>query len=191
MEIYNIVSWVELLNIIILARIIFIGIKKGFIVEFFKFSGILFSVFIAAHYYSGLAEFFQNSLLNLNVTVYQAIAFVLLWSAGVGLFKLMRDGLLVLFVIEAKPVIDRWGGGIIAVARGILTASLFTFVLVLSNLTVVSNVPSSTLSRKFLAHVVPNTYQFIFDGFIVKFFSDEKLNQETFIVVNPPKEEKK
>ncbi len=50
MDFLKSLNWVDILMALVFARIIFIGIKTGFMIEFFKFWGVLFSTVISLHY---------------------------------------------------------------------------------------------------------------------------------------------
>ena len=49
------INWIDVALAFLFIRMIFIGVKNGFISEFFKFLGVVTAVFVSLHYYSFLA----------------------------------------------------------------------------------------------------------------------------------------
>ena len=46
------INWIDVALVFLLIRMIFVGVKNGFISEFFKFLGIVVAAFISLHFYS-------------------------------------------------------------------------------------------------------------------------------------------
>ncbi len=174
-EILKNINWVDLLIFFISMRIIYIGTKNGFVIEFFKWLGILFTIFITFHYYSELAKLLQSRL-PISESIAQSLCFGLLWALLSLIFKLIREGLMLMLKMEAHPLLDKWGGLLVSILRSILIGSLvLVFLRVLGVEYITKNVKKSFVNS-YLFDISPKVYEAGYDGFINKFFPSEKLN---------------
>ncbi len=185
------INWVDVAMLILLIRIVFIGVKTGFVTELFKLFGILCAVFIGLHYYSGLSAFIAKktgwSLNWLEITF-----FVLLVVVLVIIIKYLRDGFLILFKFETTHAgFNQWGAGILSVVRAVFLASLIMYGMLLSNLEFLQRQTFSSTSQKLALKVAPNTYFFIYRNFIGKVFTEERLNEDVFKVISPNSDDRK
>src|SRR3989338_2922691 len=96
MDLLNRLNWVDILVWGILGRIVYIGIKQGFVTEFFKLLGVTFAVFFTLHYYSSFSKFLQKSI-HFPESMTNIFCFALLWATAVITFKFIRDGITLLF----------------------------------------------------------------------------------------------
>ena len=179
LDILKNINWVDILIGAISIRIIYIGTKNGFIVEFFKWIGVLFSIFITFHYYSNLAKILQSRL-PISGSIAQSLCFVLLWSLVFLMFKLIREGMMLMLKIQAHSLLDKWGGLLVSILRSILIGSLvLVFLQVLGVEYITKNVRKSFLND-YLFDIAPKVYEVSYDGFVDKFFPSEKLNLAVF-----------
>ncbi len=168
-------NWIDILLAVIALRIIFIGFKRGVVVEFFKLLGTVFAVFITLHYYSSLSRVFQN-FLRLPSGFADFLCFAILWIVVVIVFKLIRDGFLILLKIEAHSIFERWGSLFFSVVRVLLVGSLTVLFLRVVNLEYFNAHLQESLFSQKLAQIAPQVYEKSFNGFISKFFPTEELN---------------
>ena len=176
--------------VIIMARIVYIGIKTGFIIEFFKLAGILLAVFLLLHYYSSLAVIVPDRV-PISKAGAQIFFFVLLWSAITFVFRLIREGVLLLFSVEANKKIDQWGGGILAVVRGLVICSLTLFLLLLAKSHYIEKLVKTSIAQRCVLNISVGIYTAVHNGFVSKFFPDEKINEEALAVVKTIKVKRK
>lgn len=170
-------NWIDLVVGLIFVRIIFVGINTGFVIEFFKFLGTLFTVFVCLHYFSplsGLLTSFTSSPLVIAVCV----TFLLFWLFLFLLCKIIRDGLLMVFSIEAQAFVDKWGGALVALARACLVASMVLFFFLLTENSYLEGMTARSLSGRYLAPVSPGVYRTIHESLVAKLFSGDRLNSE-------------
>jgi uncharacterized membrane protein required for colicin V production len=178
-DIVSQLNWVDVLIIVIFIRIIFIGIKKGFMVEFFKLGGILCAIFVSLHYYSKLSDLVtSHSPLPTNFA--DLICLVSVSVLVLILFRLFRDGILALIKIHVHNVLDRWGSLALSLIRGIFVTSLVILIIFLSTIEYFKKSVDSSFSKPYLLNISPRTYAFIFENIFSKFSSDEKLNLKIF-----------
>src|SRR4051812_18706090 len=112
------INWVDIGLLFLLVRIIFIGVKNGFITEFFKFLGVLTAVFVSLHYYSGLSAWLAQKT-GFSGAFWEMVTLLALWFILMTAFKFLRDGILMLFKMETTHQgFDKYAGGVLAVGRG-------------------------------------------------------------------------
>ena len=177
------INWVDVAMLVLLIRIVFIGVKNGFVTEFFKLFGILLAVLIGLHYYSSIAAFIAKKT-GWPIDWLGFMFFVLLVVILVIAVKYLRDGFLVIFKFETTHAgFNQWGAGILSVVRALFLASLIMYGMLLSNVEFLQKQTFTSISHKLALKVAPNTYFFIYKNFIGKIFLEEKLNENVVKVV--------
>jgi len=181
MEILSQLNWVDILLLGICARVIFIGVNRGIVVELIKGIGTLFTVFITIHYYSGISAFLQGKA-SLLAELADFVSFGFLWLIMALVFKFVRDGFLILLKIETHSFLDRWGSLFISVGRALLLCSLSVLFLRLSGIEYLKSNTEKSFSGVRIAKLAPKVYESSYNGFISKFFPSEELNKAIFKV---------
>ena len=176
----NNVNWVDLLIVLLLGRVVYIGIKKGFAVEAFKCIGVLSAAFFTLHYYSAFSKALEGRIPVPPANV-DIVSYVFLWAFVIFAFKLIRNGVEVLFKMQAHPMLDMWGGLVLSVGRGFLLCSMTVLLLRLSGIGDFKKTTEASLSGSRLVVVAPKIYESIYNGFISKFFPSESLNTAAII----------
>ena len=171
------INWIDVLMPVIVLRVLFIGLKAGFITEAFKLLGTIFSVFIILHYYYRVGGAFPEKL-HLSKTWILVISFVALWGLVTFIFKLIRAGLLIIFSVETQKLVDRWGGGVLASARALIVCGLAFYLIILMGLGSEQRMVKASISRRCFGQVATGVYAMVYYGLVRKFFPDEKINNE-------------
>ncbi len=183
-HILAIINWVDVAILVLLIRIVFIGVKTGFVTELFKLLGIFFAVFVGFHYYTSLAVFLAKKT-NWPLDILEFVFFVLLVFLVVLFIKFLRDGFLMIFKFETTHAgVNQWGSGVFSIIRALFLASLIMFGLLLSRLEWLQKETMTSISQKLALKVAPNTYSYLFNNFVGKVFSKEKLNKDVIEVVS-------
>ena len=183
------VNWMDILIVLVSVRIIYTGIKHGFIIEFFKLIGVFSALFITFHYYTGLAKILEDHT-AVPESFADFLCFGLLWAAVILAFKLIRDGLMLLFKVEAVSLVDQWGGLLLSILRGALTGSLILIFLQVSGMEYWKNNAKKSFFNPYLGGLSPEIYKATYDGMVSKFFPTEKLNLAVFKIKNEKSESK-
>ncbi len=175
-------NWVDVLIVIILARICYISIKIGFVSEIFKLFGLLFSLYLACHYYTVVSDLIGNRA-NVRspssimpVEFLDFMVFIVLIFVGYGIFVLLRETLGKLIHTEAVDTLNRWGGLCVGFIRGILLASLIVFILTIMSISYFKNSVYQSYFGHRLFYVTPTLYGAMWKGIISKFMGFEKYN---------------
>ncbi len=93
------INWIDILLVCVCARAVFIGFKTGFITEFFKTTGLLFSIFVTLNYYTTLTVLFAAQVTLFELPMVAILMFLALWGATTYVFKLVREGLMMVFLL--------------------------------------------------------------------------------------------
>lgn len=178
-------NWIDIFFIILLLRICYIAFKNGIVSEFFKFLGTLLAVYIAMHYYTALSDFLSERFgidKKIPLEFLDFACFILLaiiaYLAGI----LFRQAFSRLIKLEAVPRLNKWGGFVIGIARGVLLAGLFVFILSISTIKYLHDKVGDSYFGARLIKVAPATYSRIWYGFMSKFMTGEKFNKTGFEV---------
>ena len=178
------INWVDVAMLVLLIRIVFIGVKTGFVTELFKLLGVLSAVFLGLHYYTLLAVFIAKKT-SWPLDILEFVFFVFLVCLIVLAVKYLRDGFLVIFKFEtAHEGVNQWGSGILSVIRALLLASIIMFGFLLSHVEWLQKETMTSISHKLALKAAPNTYSFLYNNFVGKIFAREKFNQEVFSVIS-------
>jgi uncharacterized membrane protein required for colicin V production len=175
-------NWIDILLAVVCVRAVFIGVKTGFIVEFFKSIGLVFSVFIALHYYSTLTVLAASQITIFELPTIAILIFLLLWLFTTTAFKLIREGILMVFSVQAHPGVDKWGGAFLSALRGVVVCAMVFYVLLLSYNPGVIRMAKNSLSRYAVSYLSTGIYAGIYKGFVIKFFPAEKISEEALLV---------
>ena len=160
------INWIDAALAFLLIRMIFVGVKNGFISEFFKFLGVVAAVFVSLHYYSFLAAWVAVKT-NLSCDYWDLVIFAGLWVAVTFFFKFFRDGILFLFKVETNHKgFDKYAAGIVAVARGILVCSLTIFLILLTHNGPVTRMTLRSYSYKIAGRAAVSTYSFLYNNLV-------------------------
>jgi len=179
------INWIDLGLAVLLIRMIFVGVKNGFVSEFFKFLGVVVAVFVSLHYYSFLAAWVAEKT-NLSCDYWDLVMFAGLWVAVTLFFKLLGDGILLLFKVETTHKgFDKYAAGIMAVVHGILVCSLTIFLILLAHNGPVTRMTLSSYSYKIAGRAGVNTYSFLYNNLVDKLFAGEHYNTAAPKVLHP------
>lgn len=172
-------NWVDIFILILIIRITYIGIKRGLVTELFKILGTILSIFLSMHYYPKLGNFIhERSPLPLGFADF--ISFLALVIMGHLFFLMLRTTFLLLVRIEPQNILNKWGGLILGILRGLLAVSLFISILCLSTIKYFEKSAKRSFSSNYLSKIAPKTYEFLFDNLFIKFSPKERLNEEIF-----------
>ncbi|MFH1201960.1 MAG: CvpA family protein [Candidatus Omnitrophota bacterium] len=183
-------NWIDILVLTIILRTSYIGLRRGFVIEFFKGIGLFFGLFISLHYYSKLTEFL-NKLTPVPADFLEPLVLLSILILIVLGFKFIRDAILLLFKIEPKTYLDRWGGAFLGIVRSVLVASLVLLGLVFFPIDYFKKSIFGSTMGVTLVKVAPRVYESSFENFFRLFFPQEELNKAIFIKLEKKESPKK
>ncbi len=156
-------------------RLVYIGVKQGFVTEFFKLLGAFFSAFITLHYYRFISNLIGGRI-NLPQGLSDFIAFCFLWGIISLVFMLIRQGFAVLFKVEAHSAFDKWGGGVLGILRAAVICSLAILMIRTLNMDYFNKNLAKSLTAPKVAGFAITIYTMSYDSVISKFFAAEEFN---------------
>lgn len=172
-------NWVDIFVILFFLRTLYIGLKRGFVVEFFKLLGVLVAVVVSLHYYTRIGDFL-NAKSPLPLDFADFISLLVLASLITLLFKFIRDGFTVLFKTEVKSSINKAGGFLFSSLRAFALGSLILILMFSTTLTYFKDSIRNSFSQGIFLKIAPRIYSTCFENIMVKFFPNEQLNTSIF-----------
>lgn len=181
MDILKQLNWVDIFVIIILFRIGYIALQNGLPAELFKFLGSLSAIYLSLHYYTTLSDWiggrFFVSREKMPLEFLDFLCFVSLASLGYIIFVALRQTFSRFIKMEAGPKLNKWGGLVLGLVRGLCLSSLIVFMLVISSISYLKNSIINSYSGVRLFKLAPATYNRLWLGLMSKFMNKEKFNQ--------------
>ncbi|MFH0762767.1 MAG: CvpA family protein [Candidatus Omnitrophota bacterium] len=180
------INWVDICLAILLLRICYIAVKNGFPQEVFKIFGVIAAVFLSMHYYLFLSELIRDRLgLGLESTALRSLEFFVFLTLVIlsqFFFVILRKIFSKALKVEVLPTLNKWGGFILGVARGLLLGSLLMFIMLLSGADFLNKGVKESYSGKYIVGVAPAVYCSLWQGFLSKLFTGDKLNDSVLEV---------
>ena len=174
-DILSNINFIDAVMGLIIIRCIYSGATAGLVIEFFKLLGTIFATFITLHYFTAFAEFLTR-MVSFPSNVAELIAFVVLWMIVVLIFKVVRDGWMLLIKTEAQESFNKAGGALTGIFRGVLVVGLTTLLLLLAGNKYLIKSIKTSFSGMYLSHFSISVYESCYDNFVNKFFPKEKKN---------------
>lgn len=184
-ELINKINWVDIFVIIIFLRTLYIGLRRGLVVEFFKLSGVFCASILSFHYFPHIGNFL-NAKTPLPLDLADFIGLLFLSSLIILLFKFIREGFTAFIKTEVKTALDRWLGFIFSGLRAFILSSLILVILFFTNITYLQASIKNSFSQRFILNLAPRLYSSSFENLMVKFLPNEQLNTALFDRLEPP-----
>ena len=171
-------NFLDFIILIVAFRICYIAAKTGLSFEIFKFLGVIFSIYIALHYYVSLSDLIQRRFFYevMPVEFMDFLIFILLILIGYLFFVILRNLLSRFIKLDPLSKINQLLGLILGIGRGYLVIGLVSFILVISSVSYLSNsVKHSYLGSRAIL-ILPQEYGWLWNNIFSKFFTQEKYN---------------
>lgn len=171
-------NWVDILVIIIVFRVCYVSVKRGFIVELFKLLGTVLAIYLSLHYYSPLADYLNDrfSITVIPLEFLDFLCFVLLALVGYSVFIILREGITRFIKSEAAPRLNQWGGLAVGAIRSFLLLSLILYMLLISTLTYLNSSAHKAYMGPSVFRIAPGIYSNLWNTVMSKFMFNEKYN---------------
>lgn len=173
-------NWVDIIIAFLLLRILYISTVNGFVIELFKLIGIISSIYISFHYFVICSDFVMRRVSteqHFPLEFMDFLIFVFLVIIVYLVFVLFRKVVCHFVKMEAVPLLSKWGGLILGMGRGILTASLVVFILSISTIPYLNTSAKEAYSGRRLFNIAVSTYSSLWEGVMHKFTVNEKFNK--------------
>ncbi len=176
-------NWLDLLMIIVMIGTVFRGAVQGFVVEFFRILSTVFATILVLHFYARSAELLNDSV-ALPYKAGEVLSFILIWVLTILIFRLIREGWLLVLKSEAKSGFSQWLGGFVAIIRSGLICGLLFFLIFLFGNATLDTFAEKSATGFYLRDLSLQVYRASYDGVISKFFPDEVVNKKAFKTIN-------
>lgn len=177
-EILKALDWVDIVIAILLFRIVYVSTKTDIYSELFKVLGTIVAIYITFHYYTLLSAVLTTRLgLKTAEAFLNLICFIALTVLGYWLLAILRKFFLRFIKMEAIPQLNKWGGLLLGIVRGLMLSSILVFVLTLAPSGYLAKSVNSSFSGKKLFRIAPDIYSAIWIGFMSKFMPQESFNK--------------
>lgn len=175
----NQLRWADIIVVIIIVRCIYIGIKRGFAVEFFKLAGTVLASFACLHYYSVIGGLLSKPEI-IPADLGNFIAFIALFALFLFFSYLIRE--MFLFLIKLQPIeaLDKWGGAFLGGIRSIFLSGLILLIFIVSPMGFLEKGAKTSFFGIHTFGTVAKTYSFISERIVKVFFPNEDMNEAIF-----------
>lgn len=172
-------NWVDILVVILLLRIGYVALRNGLVIEFFKILGTVTAIYLSLHYYTALSDWVRMRLGSEKVPLefLDFLFFVVLAIGGYSIFVVLRSVFSRFIKMEAVPKLDKWGGFILGMGRGVLLVGLVIFMLGISGVDYLKSSIKGSYSGRRLVKIAPDAYSWLWNALASKFASNEKFNK--------------
>lgn len=171
-------NWIDILIIICVLRMCYVGLKRGFGIEIFKVINLIFCCFVALHFYYAFAEFLNGKLPVLPLDAAVIFCYVLLICVITILFRILREGFFVLVKNDSINPISKFLGLFLGFIRGTLISSLIIFGLIISTVHYFDLSSRTSFFGPKIVKLPLKIYESIFNNAVAKIFPDQSFNQE-------------
>ncbi len=146
-------TWLDLLILLVIILGILNGKKSNFFTEFFKLGGAFFATFLAIQYYLRFGDFlktfvpYPDNVFVPKETFYYFVAYSLIAVFVYCLVSITRDGWVIILNVKFDPVIDKTLGFVLATIKLFLIVGLIFFGLTVSGNGILGRTAETSLSR--------------------------------------------
>ncbi len=175
-------NWLDLLMVIVMIGAVLRGTVQGFVGELFKLLGMICATIFALHFYVRAAEAFQRSFL-LSAKFGEVLSFVLISILVILIFKLIREGWLLILKVDTKSSFSQWLGGFVAIFNALLICSLLFFFISLFKNEALNVFAEKSATGVYLRDLSPRIYKAAYHGALYKFFPDEVINEKALRIL--------
>ncbi|NQT90898.1 MAG: CvpA family protein [Candidatus Omnitrophica bacterium] len=154
-------NWLDIVIVVILIRSLFLGIKTGLTAELFRFLGTVISLVVGLQWYSQIADIL---VLNLGLPIWlsQFLCFIIIVQLIRAIFKYGIVVALKVLNIQFILQLERIGGAVIGLGRGVIVAGIFVLALsLLPSGYIQDSINYKSFSGKFLMKAMERTYESI------------------------------
>lgn len=173
------INAVDLIIAIILIRVCWTAVKTGVVTEVFKLLGTISATYLSLHYFTTLADVMRGGKATkpMSLEFLDFLAFMLLVFLGYGFFVVARLAFARFIKAEAVPRLNRIGGLILGVVRGLIASSLIVFMLIICSVSVVKEMATASYFGRRITKISYSIYSGMWNGFFSKIMPHESVNQ--------------
>jgi len=159
MQIVNHINWVDVLVAILVIRITYVSFQEGFTHEVFPLVGSIIVIVSSLYYYVSFGNLISQTLFNLPLQLADFLSFLILALVTSLVVKLISALLNKIVTMQWHPMIEKFGGIVLGIARASIVASLVLTVLALTPLPYLQrSIRDKSITGVYFLRVGPNIY---------------------------------
>ena len=172
-------TWLDICVALIIVRGCWIGFQKGFLVEVFKMFALIVATFIALHFYSQSGDVFIHVLRRLD-PVAHVFSYVVLIGITVGIFRIVRDGIVVLLKDKESEEIFafRITGLVLGFVRSLVLSSLLVVGCLIADVGSLKRIVRHSFTAPSILAIGPQIYVEGFRRLVRPVFPNEEENEK-------------
>lgn len=182
------INWVDICAAIVLLRALYVSVRNGLVVELFKLTGTVLAVYLSFHYYTVFSDAMAGRLPVLGEKIplrfLDFLSFLILAASGNLVFVALRIVFYRFIHLDAAIELNRWGGLILGLARGVLYAGLIIFMLLISSISYFNKSVNNSYVGRELIKLAVSTYKGLWDNLGSRLAPGEKFNNTILEVQN-------
>lgn len=159
MEIVSRINWVDILVLILMVRMSFAALREGLSHEIFPFIGTIAIAVFSMFYYARIGSFLSQNLGNMPIQIANFFSFLVIIAVLGFLVKFLRAVLDNIVKVQWHPLIEKFGGIIVGMAKAYIITSLVLICLALMPLSYLQwSIRDKSLTGKYVLSAVPELY---------------------------------
>jgi len=187
MEIISRINWVDVLVAILMIRISYVAFRDGLSHEIFPFLGSIIIVVLSFRYYKPIGEYISNNLVNVPVEISNFLSYLALVIVMGLLLRLLRVILDKIVKVEWHPLIEKFGGLALGVARAYIITGIVLTVLILMPLSYMQwSIRDKSITGKYILMAGPEIYNKVTGASVKKDLILKDLMSDKSIVKKSP-----
>lgn len=159
MNIMTKVNWVDIIVLILMVRMSYVAFMDGLSHEIFPFFGTLAVYLLSLNYYPRLGEAISQNLGNMPSEISNCLSFIILIVTLGFIVKFVKIILDKIVKVQWHPVIEKFGGFFVGIAKAYIITAMVLTMLVLIPLSYLQwSVKERSLTGKYILMAGPEAY---------------------------------
>jgi uncharacterized membrane protein required for colicin V production len=160
MEILTRLNWVDVLVVILMLRISYVAFQDGLSHEIFPLLASVITMVLSLHYYMKLGTAISANLFNMPHEITDLLSFLILVAVFGLISKLLKALLDKLVKVQWHPLLERFGGLVLGVARASIVTSMVLIILALAPLPYLQrSIRAKSLTGMHFLKIGPSIYE--------------------------------
>jgi len=182
MELVTKINWVDVLVIIIMARLSYVAFQDGLSHEIFPLLGSIFTVIFSIQYYHKIAYSIYQYIAKVPIVILDFITFSVLVIATGFIFKFIKVLLDKIIKVTWHPLIEKFGGVITGIIRASIVTSTVLIILALIPLPYLQwSIRDRSLTGMYFFNIGPEIYIKASSFLPVTKIEDEPLTRDSLV----------
>lgn len=159
MEIISRINWVDVLVVILMIRMSYVAFRDGLSHEIFPFIGTVIIVAFSFYYYKRIGALISANLANVPIEISNFLSYLAIVIVLGFLLRFLRVILDKIVKVEWHPVIEKFGGLAVGIAKAYLVTGIVLTALALIPLSYLQwSIKDKSITGKYVLMAGPEVY---------------------------------